>query len=63
MKNYKYVNVEYKMKDVVMTSMSEHREMIEKYSQQGYDYVGMIPTEMSTNGCIRKIDLIFSKEI
>lgn len=62
MKNYVYVNVEYKMKDVVMASISEHREIIEEYTRQGYDYVGMIPTEMSANGCYRKIDLIFSKE-
>ncbi len=62
MKKYEYVNVDFKMKDVVMASMYEHREIIEEYTRQGYDYVGMIPTEMSANGCLRKIDLIFSKE-
>lgn len=62
MKKYEYVNVEYKMKDMVMATISEHREIIENYSHQGYDYVGMIPTEMSVNGCIRKMDLIFCKE-
>ena len=62
MKKYEYVNVDYKMKDVVIAVISEHREIIEKYTCQGYDYVGMIPTEISANGCIRKIDLIFSKE-
>lgn len=41
----------------------KHREIIEKYTCQGYDYVGMIPTEISANGCIRKIDLIFLKRI
>lgn len=63
MKNYTYVSVEYRMKDVVIASMSEHREIIDTYSQQGYEYIGMIPTEMSANGCIRKIDLIFSREM
>lgn len=62
MKKYEYVNIDYKMKDMVMASMSDHREIIEKYTQQGYDFIGMIPTEMSVNGCYRKIDLIFSKE-
>lgn len=62
MKKYEYVNVEYKMKDMVMASISEHREIIEKYAKLGYRYTGMIPTEISANGCFRKIDLIFEKE-
>ena len=62
MKNYEYVNVDYRMKDMVMAVVSEHRDSIAQYAAQGYRYVGMIPTEMSTNGCNRKIDLIFEKE-
>lgn len=62
MKKFEYVNVDYKMKDVVMASISEHRDIIEEYTRQGYDFMGFIPTEMSANGCYRKIDLIFSKE-
>ncbi|MCJ7845670.1 MAG: DUF4177 domain-containing protein [Blautia sp.] len=62
MKKYEYVNVEYKMKDMVMASVSEHREIIDCYANQGYTYVGMIPTEISANGCIRKMDLIFGKD-
>lgn len=62
MKKYEYVNVEYKMKDMVMASVSEHREIIDRYANQGYTYVGMIPTEISANGCIRKMDLIFWKD-
>lgn len=62
MKKYEYVNVEYKMKDMVMASVSEHREIIEKYSKQGYTYIGMIPTEISAHGCTRKMDLVFEKE-
>ncbi|WP_028042101.1 hypothetical protein [Candidatus Stoquefichus massiliensis] len=62
MKKYVYVNVEYKMKDMVMASLLEHRDIIDEYICKGYDYVGMIPTEMNTHGCYRKIDLIFSKE-
>ena len=62
MKKYEYVNVEYKMKDMVMASVSEHREIIDRYANQGYTYVGMIPTEISASGCIRKMDLIFVKD-
>ena len=62
MKKYKYVSVSYKMKDVVMASTLEHREIIDAHAREGYNYVGMIPTEISANGCFRRIDLIFSKE-
>lgn len=61
MKKYKYVSITYQMKDVVMASCTEHRDVIERYASQGYGYVGMIPTEMSVNGCLRKIDLIFEE--
>lgn len=61
MKKYEYVNVDYKSKDMVMASISEHKEIIDRYADKGYQYVGMIPTEISTTGCIRKIDLIFEK--
>lgn len=62
MKKYEYVNVDYKMKDVVMATLSEHREIIDRYAAMGYIYKGMIPTEISANGCARKVDLIFEKD-
>ena len=62
MKKYEDVSITYQMKDVVMASCTEHRDVIERYASQGYAYMGMIPTEMSANGCLRKIDLIFEKE-
>lgn len=62
MKKYEYVNVTYQMKDVVMATVLEHREIIEKYAGEGYRYAGMIPTEISVNGCVRKMDLIFEKD-
>lgn len=63
MKKYEYVSVEYKMKDIVIASTSEHRDIIGKYASQGYKYIGMIPTEVGANGCIRKIDLVFEKDV
>lgn len=62
MKKYEYVNVNYTMKDIVMATVSEHREIIDKYASQGYKYIGMIPTEISANGCTRKMDMIFEKD-
>lgn len=62
MKQYKYVNVDYKMKDMVMASVSEHREIIDRYALQGYRFVGMIPTELSATGCLRRMDLVFETE-
>lgn len=62
MKKYEYVNVDYKMKDLVMASVMEHREIIDKFAGQGYRYAGMIPTEINASGCVRKMDLIFEIE-
>lgn len=47
MKKYEYVNVEYKMKDMVMASLSDHRSIIAQYAGNGYRYAGMIPSEIS----------------
>lgn len=63
MKKYEYVTVSYKAKDMVISAVSEHREVIDQYAAQGYRYVGMIPTETGAGGCPRKIDLIFEKEV
>lgn len=63
MKKYIYETIEYKMKKAGMAAaFYEHREIIEAYADKGYRYVGIIPVEMKTNGCIRKADLIFEKE-
>lgn len=59
MKKYEYVGIDYKMKDIVISTTTEHKEIIQSYAEKGYRYVGMIPTEVSTNGCLRTIDLIF----
>ena len=34
----------------------------DSYAENGYRYVGFIPTEIDAKGCMRKIDLIFEKE-
>lgn len=62
MKKYEFVNVAYEAKAAVMAVTTAHQEIIREYAGKGYRYAGMIPTEMSANGCIRKMDLIFEME-
>lgn len=61
MKSYEYVTVKYFNKDVVKATLTEHRDVIEQYSKKGYEFVTAIPVEIGAQGCIRKIDLVFSK--
>ena len=61
MKKYEYVSLSYSSSNMVMAAMNQHRGIIDQYAQKGYTYIGMIPTEISANGCIRKIDLIFEE--
>ena len=46
----------------LIASLEEHRAVIEKQAEQGYRYVGMIPTLMSSNGLPLAIDLVFERE-
>lgn len=62
MKQYKYVQIEYKMKNVLFLCSDEPREAINQYAKTGYSYIGFIPVEIDAKGCIRKIDLVFEKE-
>ena len=50
------------MKGVVFLCTDKHKEVINSYAENGYRYVGFIPTEIDAKGCMRKIDLIFEKE-
>lgn len=62
MKQYDFVNRSYHMKDMVMIAMTKHRSIIATYAAGGYEFITMIPAEVSATGCIRKIDLAISKE-
>lgn len=62
MKEYEYVEVKYKTKDMLFLCTSEPKEIINEHAEKGYSYAGFIPTEIDAKGCIRKIDLIFEKE-
>lgn len=62
MKEYKYVQIEYEMKNVLFLCSDKSREVIDQYAKIGYSYKGFVSVEMDAKGCIRKIDLIFEKE-
>lgn len=61
MKKYEYVSV--KLENSPWSLKTEqHREIIDKYAEQGWRYVGYIPTNFGSNGRIIHIDLIFEIE-
>lgn len=62
MKKYEYVEIDYIAKGIVFSYTNSHRETIDRYVNNGYRYVGFIPTEVGAGGCWRKIDLVFEKE-
>lgn len=61
-KKYEYLEIDYTAKGVVFLCTDKHKEVINSYAENGYRYVGFIPTEIDAKGCMRKIDLIFEKE-
>lgn len=60
MKKYEYVSL--KMGGNLSEKSEEHREIIDKYAELGYRYVGYIPTNIGLYGRIMDIDLIFEIE-
>ena len=61
-KKYEYLEIDYTAKGVVFLCTDKHKKVINSYAENGYRYVGFIPTEIDAKGCMRKIDLIFEKE-
>ena len=55
MREYEYVSVDYKKREVIMVGFgtSEHREIIGDYAARGYRYVDSIITEVDSNARIR----------
>lgn len=62
MKEYKYVEMECENHKATSSSVTGHREMIDKYAKEGYSYAGYIPTKMGPSGKMLSLDLIFEKE-
>lgn len=60
MKKYEYVNVVYE--GIAAAKQREHRQIIDARADEGWRYVGYIPTHESAHGVICSIDLIFEKD-
>lgn len=56
---YRYIYVEAQAETFFNTA--NHRELIDEYSQKGWRLVTAIPTQMNSNGYIKKYDLVFEK--
>ena len=59
-KIYKYLCVTAKVG--TMFKSSDHGELIEKYSKEGWRFITSIPTVFGGYGQIKEFDLVFEKE-
>lgn len=57
---YKYTYVEADAQGLFKDS--NHREIINLYSADGWRFVAAIPTSFNGHGAIKKFDLVFEKE-
>lgn len=60
MKRYTYVPLH--INKFVGSKSEEHREIIDRYAEQGYRYVGYLPTHIAEYGKIKDLDLIFERD-
>ena len=49
-------------KGIIGLKLTGHREIINRYAEMGYRYVGYIPTELN-GGALVTVDLIFEKDV
>ncbi|WFD09841.1 DUF4177 domain-containing protein [Tepidibacter hydrothermalis] len=57
---YKYTYVEASAEGFFHPA--NHRELIDKYSSEGWRFVSAIPSLFGTHGVIKQFDLVFEKE-
>ena len=50
MKKYEYLEIDYTAKGVVFLCTDKHKKVINSYAENGYRYVGFIPTEIDAKG-------------
>lgn len=63
MKKYKYVYVNVHIGKFFGAKSEEHRNIINQYAEKGYRYVGYIPTNISAEGEITDMDLVFEIDL
>lgn len=61
MKKYSYVSLN--TGTFLGAKCEEHRAIIDRYAENGYRYVGYIPTNMDGHGRIVRMDLIFEMDV
>lgn len=59
-KIYKYTYAS--AKTAGLLRLSDHRELIDKYSKEGWRFIVAIPIEFNGFGDIKEFDLVFEKE-
>ena len=59
-KIYNYIYVTAKVSGFIR--IADHRELIDKYSQEGWRFITAIPSDFNGNGKITEFDLVFEKE-
>ncbi|WMM23914.1 DUF4177 domain-containing protein [Tissierella sp. MB52-C2] len=57
---YKYIYIEAQATGIMREG--NHRELIDKYSKEGWRFVTAIPTRSNGHGVIKNFDLVFEKE-
>lgn len=57
---YKYIYIESKAEGIFQDA--QHRELIDKYSKEGWRFVAAIPYIENGNGKVKVFDLVFEKE-
>ncbi|WBW98415.1 DUF4177 domain-containing protein [Oceanirhabdus sp. W0125-5] len=57
---YKYIYVSADTQGLF--TVSNHRELIDKYSSEGWRFIAAIPTVFTGHGVIKQFDLVFEKE-
>ncbi|MEG2788233.1 MAG: DUF4177 domain-containing protein [Romboutsia sp.] len=58
---YTYTYVRSKASSVFR--ISDHRELINKHSQEGWRFITAIPSDFELNGKVIEFDLVFEKEV
>ena len=61
MKQYKFVNLY--INTLFGARSDEHQRIINVHASKGWRYVGYIPTEISGGGQIKRMDLVFEKDV
>ncbi|MBQ1603872.1 MAG: DUF4177 domain-containing protein [Oscillospiraceae bacterium] len=62
MYEYKYINVETGASSFSNKADAEYRTIIDCEAEEGWRYVGYLPTRYSGYGLIKELDLIFERE-